>query len=146
MYARYAPSGHIVYSTADGGLFAIPFDDDALETRGTAIPIVAGVVRGDRGVAHFALSGNGTLLYRAGSAAGDYSVEWVDRSGKAQVIDTTLRARSMTWRCPGMGVAWPSPSLTVASITSGRRSWIKVRWGNSRWRARQFCAGVDLRW
>jgi serine/threonine-protein kinase len=91
VYARFAPSGHIVYATADGGLFAIPFDDDALETRGTAIPIVAGVVRGERGIAHFAVSSNGTLLYGAGSAAGAYSVEWVDRSGRAQVVDTTMK-------------------------------------------------------
>jgi len=91
VYARYAPSGHIVYATSDGGLFAIPFDDDVLETRGSAIPIVADVVRGDRGVAHFAISANGTLLYGAGRAAGDFSVEWVDRAGRAQVIDTTLK-------------------------------------------------------
>ena len=41
--ARYLPTsngtGHLVY-TNRGTLFAIPFDPDRLETRGTAVPIL----------------------------------------------------------------------------------------------------------
>jgi serine/threonine-protein kinase len=90
VYARYAPTGHIVYSTVDGGLFAIPFDDESLTTEGSAIPIVSGVVRADGGVAHFAIAANGTLLYGAGAGGRTEQVEWVDRSGRSQVVDTTL--------------------------------------------------------
>jgi Tol biopolymer transport system component/tRNA A-37 threonylcarbamoyl transferase component Bud32 len=91
IYARYASSGHIVYSDADGGLFAIPFDEDRLTTTGTAIPIVAGVTQGGAGVAHFALSRSGTLLYGTGSGGGEEVLMWVDRQGRAQVVDSTLK-------------------------------------------------------
>jgi serine/threonine protein kinase len=90
LYARYASSGHIVYADADGGLFAIPFDQDRLITTGTAIPIVAGVVHGTAGVAHFALSRSGTLLYGTGSGGGEEMLMWVDRQGRAQIVDSML--------------------------------------------------------
>ena len=38
-FARYLPSGHLVYMNK-GTLFAIPFDVDRLETRGTAVPVL----------------------------------------------------------------------------------------------------------
>ena len=41
--ARYVASGHIVYGVA-GTLRAVPFDLDALEVRGTPVPVVDGVV------------------------------------------------------------------------------------------------------
>jgi serine/threonine-protein kinase len=91
IYARYSPSGHIVYATADGGLFAIGFDEAELAIRGSAIPLVASVVRTERGAAHFAISANGTLLYGAGRSGGTDQVEWVDRSGRSHVVDSTLK-------------------------------------------------------
>jgi serine/threonine protein kinase/Tol biopolymer transport system component len=91
VYARYSESGHIVYATADGGLFAIPFETRSFTVRGSAIPLVAGVVRTERGAAHFAISTNGTLLYGIGHRGGTDQVEWVDRAGRSQVVDTTLK-------------------------------------------------------
>jgi serine/threonine-protein kinase len=91
IFARYAPSGHLLYATADGGLFALAFDQRALTTSGAVIPVVADVARGSPGAAHFAISATGTLLYgRAlGGATGD-RIEWVDRSGRSEAIDTSL--------------------------------------------------------
>jgi Tol biopolymer transport system component/tRNA A-37 threonylcarbamoyl transferase component Bud32 len=91
IYARYASTGHIVYANAEGGLFAVPFDEDRLITTGTAIPIVAGVTHGAGGVSHFALSRSGTLLYGTGSRNGEQLLMWVDREGRAQVVDSMLR-------------------------------------------------------
>jgi serine/threonine-protein kinase len=117
-YARYAPSGHIVYTTADGGLFAMAFDARTLETRGSAIPIVGGVVKTEQGLAHFAIASNGTLLYGSGggSAAGFDQVEWVDRTGRSQVVDTTLKG----------------PFADLALSADARRLAISQRDGN-RW-------------
>ena len=94
MVARYAVSGHLVYSAADGGLFAIGFDANALTTHGTVIPIVADVGRGgaaSAGEPHFAVSRTGTLLYgTGGTSPGSEQLLWVDRSGRREVIDSTF--------------------------------------------------------
>src|SRR5262245_27360759 len=40
--ARYSPSGHLIYARA-GTLFAVPFDVDRLEVKGTPVPVLEGV-------------------------------------------------------------------------------------------------------
>jgi serine/threonine protein kinase/Tol biopolymer transport system component len=87
--ARYSPTGHIVYTTAEGGLFAIGFDDNSLTTNGAVIPIAAGLAIGANGMGSFALSADGTLLYGTGAATESELLLWVDRKGNEQVIDST---------------------------------------------------------
>jgi len=87
-YARYAPTGHIVYTTAEGGLFAVGFDDDLLTPNGAVIPIAAGLPLGANGMGSFALSADGTLLYGTGDATESKLLLWVDRKGNEQVIDS----------------------------------------------------------
>ena len=41
---RYAPSGHLVYAQG-GSLIAVPFDPQRLEAKGTAVPVVEGVMQ-----------------------------------------------------------------------------------------------------
>ena len=83
IFARYlatsSGTGYLVYST-DSTLFAIPFDLNRLETRGTAVPIVAPFESADD---LFDLSTTGTLVYRAGSLARYMTtIQWLDASGK----------------------------------------------------------------
>ena len=40
--ARYLPSGHLIYTNRNT-MFAVPFDLDAHETRGTAVPVMSDV-------------------------------------------------------------------------------------------------------
>jgi serine/threonine-protein kinase len=66
-HAQFVPTGHLVY-VSGGTLFAIRFDLDRLETTGRPVPIVEGVRRGEgragaAGMAHFAFSNTGTLVY-----------------------------------------------------------------------------------
>jgi serine/threonine-protein kinase len=80
-------SGHLVYMTEAGEIMAAPFDAEALETTGPAVPIIRG---GDRNYADgiaLALSGNGTLAYVTGSGSNRYQPVWVDRNGAATPID-----------------------------------------------------------
>jgi serine/threonine protein kinase len=89
--AKYVPTGHIIY-TSKGTLFAIPFDIDRLETRGTAVPIVDDVAYLTvNGSAQFDISGSGTLVYRRGANAGEFSgqiatIQWVDAAGKKEAL------------------------------------------------------------
>jgi serine/threonine protein kinase len=91
--ARYLPtskdSGHLVY-TNKATLFAVPFDLNKMETRGTAVPILDDV-------AYFALLGGGgfdfsragILVYRK-MGAGDFAtisaLHWVDSSGNKEPL------------------------------------------------------------
>ncbi len=74
-HAQYVPTGHIVYSSR-GTLFAIPFDLDRLETTGRSVPIIEGVRRGSgragaAGLAHFAFSNTGSLVYLPAPPGGE---------------------------------------------------------------------------
>jgi Tol biopolymer transport system component len=80
-------AGYLVYLN-QATLFAIPFDLDKLETRGTALPILYDVASNPTvGTAQVSFSRNGTLLYRKnGAAAGLLTVAWLDSAGQMQPL------------------------------------------------------------
>ena len=85
---RYASSGHIVFGRA-GALLAVPFDLKRLEVTGPATPVAEGV-QTQTGVAQFAISTTGTLVYVPGrSTAALSALVWVDRRGN----DTPIPGR-----------------------------------------------------
>ncbi len=71
--ARYLPTangdGHLVY-TNKGTLFAVPFDLDRLQVRGTAAPVLDDVAYSAlSGGAQYDVSRSGTLVYRKGGGS-----------------------------------------------------------------------------
>ena len=63
---RYSPTGHLVYARA-GSLLAVPFDVHKLSVSGQPFPVVDGVfMSATTGMAAFAISSNGDLLYAPG--------------------------------------------------------------------------------
>ncbi len=86
-YPRYLSSGHLVYINK-ATLFAVPFDLEKLETRGTALPIVDNVAFNSvLGTAQVSFSRSGTLVYRRSSGdAGLLTVAWLDSAGKTQPL------------------------------------------------------------
>ena len=84
--ARYAPTGHLVYSTAVGGtLMAAPFDLARLEVAGDPVPILEGVRNTPYRAVDYAFSNDGTLVYVPGTGDSTYipgTLVWVDRSGQ----------------------------------------------------------------
>jgi len=92
-FGRYLPTngstGHLIY-VHDGTLFAVPFDPDRLELRGTPAPILedlAAVIT--LGAAQFDFSQTGTFVYRSGTVADQsWPVVWLDSSGKTQPLVT----------------------------------------------------------
>jgi Tol biopolymer transport system component len=84
-YARYAPTGHVVYARA-GSLLAVPFDLDTLKVTGAPVPIVRDVTTvAQDGYAEFGVARDGSLVYTPG---GEWmprdTLVWVDRGGKVQ--------------------------------------------------------------
>jgi serine/threonine-protein kinase len=82
-YARYSPSSHIVYARG-GSLYAVPFDHQALEVRGTPVKVLDGVLMSTNiGTAYFDISSAGDLAYAVGPAeSGERTFHWVDRQGR----------------------------------------------------------------
>jgi serine/threonine protein kinase len=101
--ARYLPaangSGYLVYTNKET-LFAVPFDLDRLEARGTAVPVLDDVAyQAMSGGAQFDVSRSGTLVYRKGGGS------------TAQAMAT------IQWRTPGTGGAGKKePLLSKAGI------------------------------
>ncbi len=82
--------GYLVY-TKKATLFAIAFDLERLETRGTAVPVLDGIAFEPLGnAAHYGISRNGTLVYRkaGGAAAKRFTVRWLDAAGELEPLVT----------------------------------------------------------
>ena len=82
-HARYVPTGHLVYLD-DGSLFAMPFDLDALATKGTPTRTSIKVFttpQGDQPA--YGFSRSGSLIHIVAAESYSNRVVWVDRSGNA---------------------------------------------------------------
>jgi Tol biopolymer transport system component len=114
-YARYLPSGHVVYMH-DGTLFAVPFDLKRLEVTGQPAPILEGVVTTPVGGAQFSFTETGNLVYVAGgSGLQGVSIFWMDSEGKF----TPLRETPGDYRNPAFS---PDGKRLAVEINDGKRS------------------------
>jgi serine/threonine protein kinase/Tol biopolymer transport system component len=89
-HARYLSPGFLVY-TWQGDLMAVPFDLEKLEVTGSPELIFGGIQRGDRGLANFALSDSGSLVFVQGSVKPlENGLVWVDLEGNAEHLPFPL--------------------------------------------------------
>ena len=89
-YPRYSPTGHLLFVEAAGStLLAAPFDPNAVELTGPAVPLVEGLLQHPQGYQFFALSETGRLVYRTGTTTTNgVTVSWVDRDGSFRDVDS----------------------------------------------------------
>ncbi|MCH7474367.1 MAG: PD40 domain-containing protein, partial [Gemmatimonadetes bacterium] len=116
---RYAETGHLLYVRSDGTLLAAPFDQDRLQVTGTATPLVEGLQPTDWGAVDFAVSRNGSLLYRAGGEAARHRIVWVNREGVAQPVDP-----EWTGNFESLALS-PDGRLLAVGVEAGTQLWIK---------------------
>ena len=86
--AESSGAGYLVYNNRTT-LFAIPFDLETLETRGTAVPVLDDVANdSSTGSAHFSVTSTGTLVYRRAGvvASADTTLQWIDPAGKREPL------------------------------------------------------------
>jgi len=109
-FARYVPSGHIVYVNR-GTLFAVPFDLGSLETTGNPAPVVQNVTANiEEGAAQFTFANTGLMAYvRGGPLIPRYPIVWVDREGRM----TRLLDEEGTYANPRLSPDGRLLSLTV---------------------------------
>jgi len=92
VWGAYAESGHLVWVTRDGTLMAQPFDPDSFELSGRPVPLDENLVapEGLTGGSAAVLSREGDLAYIVGGSVGEATtLSWVDRSGRAELFDST---------------------------------------------------------
>jgi len=80
--ARYASSGHLVYSLP-GKMIAVPYDRDRGTVTGPPVTLFEDLRTAPFGVAQFALGQDGTLVYAPGPPQTLTRFVWVDRKGVA---------------------------------------------------------------
>ena len=82
---RYLPSGHLVY-TKKATMFAVPFDLERMEARGTAVQVLDDVAYDAISFgAQYDVSRTGTLVYRQ-HVASSATVQWLDVTGKQEPL------------------------------------------------------------
>lgn len=116
-YARYVPSGHIVYAHA-GALIAVPFDLSSLQITGPPAPVQEGVITtaATSGGAEYDIAESGLLAYVPGTAhPPERSLVWVDRQG----VSKELPAPMNTYVTPRIS---PDGKLLAVQILSGSGS------------------------
>ncbi len=85
-FARYSPSGHILYAR-EGQLYALAFDGSKILESGAETRLVADLITSENGAAQFAVSADGTLAYVSGKQRfSDRQLVWVDPSGNTDIL------------------------------------------------------------
>ena len=118
--ARYSPTGHLLY-TRSGVLYAIRFDQDALETSGEPVQMLQGLA-GDQatGAMQYALSDNGTLIYVPGVAGNaNYNLFSVNKEG----VHARIPTPDLPFQYPNIS---PDGKKVAVAVGSQRESDIYV--------------------
>ena len=117
-YPRYSPSGHLLF-TREGRVFAAPFDLKRLEVTGQPMPVIDSVkISPNSGVANFAISGTGSLVYfTGGTSAPEGRLVWLDRRNQVQELPAPPRGYGSPQISPdGQRVAVSISSRTTSDI------------------------------
>jgi eukaryotic-like serine/threonine-protein kinase len=140
----YSPTGHLLYTSRDGGLFAAGFDPRRRAVTSDPVPVIDGVAPGS-----FALSPAGVAVYAlASDAAESAQLVWVDRAGNAQPFDSTWQGRfeypalSPDGRTVAVSVRDKSVDLWLRRADGTRRK-INAP-GVANWRPAWFAGGSAL--
>ncbi len=115
--ARYAVTGHLVYAS-NSRLFALPFDVGTLAATSSPVPVVDDVALAPTGIAQFAISSSGALVYVPADALEASRVRtlvWVDRQGREEPFEAPTR----TYLAPRL-----SPDGTRVALEIDNDIWV----------------------
>ncbi|MEK7381412.1 MAG: protein kinase [Gemmatimonadota bacterium] len=115
----YIPTGHLIYATDNGAVYAVPFDPRTRKVKGSPVPVLDQVRAGSANGSRLAISPAGALIYLPGTSENGLQLVEVDRSGRETVVISRLgRYEHPRWSPTGDRVA-----LTIGAET-GNQIWI----------------------
>ena len=119
--ARYSRSGHLLYTTADGKLWAVAFDPKRRATSGTAVLVGDRIPSTVVGPIDFVISATGTLAYSTEDAGSRRELAWVARDGSRTLFDANWKGY---FASPALS---PDGTRVAVALTDGDRTdvWIK---------------------
>ena len=126
---RYASTGHVLFAIPGGVLMAQPIDPATAELTGPAVP-VAEDLRLTIGLANYAVSESGTLIYEAegtnaAASEGLFEPVWVTRSGDGVPIDPSWQFTSLA-AGSGLRISPDGTWVAVEQVVDGNDDiWIK---------------------
>ncbi|MGH7677033.1 MAG: protein kinase domain-containing protein [Gemmatimonadaceae bacterium] len=143
MMPRYSGTGHILYVTTEGFLFAAPFDARKLRVTGPAFPVAENVRFGGGGAATYAVADNGTLAYMTGGLAEGRPLVIVSRNGAERPLGPTLTFPAGPRVSPDgrqvavssasrVAITYPNPDIWRLDTTS--KALVRVTTDSSSWR------------
>ena len=115
--ATFGNTGHLVYMH-EGTLYAVGFDPQRLEIRGTPVPMLDDIGASPEvleGGGQFSFSDTGTFVYLSGRAENNvFPIQWLDAAGKT----TPLVAQPGIYSAPRLSPDGRRLAYTVGSSTS----------------------------
>jgi len=124
-FARYSPTGHLLYVTADGALMVSRLDPDRLELTGSPVLLWRGLGLGPFGSADLALASTGSLLYTTGSGATTTEPTWVARDGTASPVDPAWPEGLVFALALSPDGSRLAVEMTAATSSSSPEIWVK---------------------
>ena len=97
-YPRYIAGGYLVFERQEG-LYAVPFDLERLEVTGSPFPVLQVLAAPGSGVAGFAVSATGSLVY-VPPVETFSKLAWVDRRGVLESLGAPTRNYGATRLSP----------------------------------------------
>lgn len=92
LHPRWAPSGHLVFATADGSLRAVRFDPASMTVIGSPVPVAEEIGVKSSGAANFDISDSGHLIaFALGNINAKRTIVSVDRSGRETPLAAPAR-------------------------------------------------------
>jgi serine/threonine-protein kinase len=116
----YSPTGHLLYATPEGTVFAVSFDPARGELSGTPVPVAEEVRGTTNGGARLAISASGTMLSLSGRQVRGVQLVEVDRAGR----ETVLIAEPGSYFEPRWSPTRDRVTLTVDGVQDTSQIWI----------------------
>jgi Tol biopolymer transport system component len=117
------PSGHLIYGTSQGALFAVKFDPKALEIRSAPVGVLDGLNTSVGMLPNAAMSASGTMAYVAATSNANAVLVQVDRAGH----EVPLVAKPEPYSQPRFSPDGRRLSLTMPDAKGVSQIWIHDR-------------------
>ena len=121
----YLDSGHLVFARPNGDVFAVEFDPRSMELGGEPVPLFEGAQVDNGIVPDMEVGPSGQLLVRMGGSGNQsQNFVWLDRGGRATVVDPNFTYRLQTF--PGWRLSPDDRFVAFARTTdAGSDIWVK---------------------